>query len=292
MILDFRTELQNEQSLQASSLQKSKFKNHQSSIKRVSEFRHLCAGTPGFHQKPHRAFQAALFFLALAGSLLAGSFSATLPPDAGGNSIRVQGYTFDDRSQSFRVVDEGSLTNPRHGGIDPAMRQAGALAGINGGFFSPEGAPLGQMVADAVVTGRLARGSLTSGVIFRGEKGLILWRTSEYEAKGSPVARQLLQAGPFLVDAGAKVAGLEATKSRPRSFVAHDGKHAWVIATTGSCTLAGLSDALARAGTLGGVTLTRALNLDGGSSTGLWIGGKVVRRPWAKVRNYLAVVPK
>lgn len=235
---------------------------------------------------------AAAFFMAWAALLAAGPFSAALPPDAGGNSIRVEGFSFDDRAHSFRVVDEGSLTAPRYGGLDPAMRQAGAVAGINGGFFSPEGAPLGRMVADGVVTGRLARGSLTSGVIFRGDRGLFLWRVSEYEAKGSPPALQMLQAGPFLLDARAKVAGLEATKSRPRSFVAHDGKHAWVIATAGSCTLAALSDALARAGTLDGVVLARALNLDGGSSTGLWIQGKTVRRPWAKVRNYLAVVPK
>ncbi|MFM7181028.1 MAG: phosphodiester glycosidase family protein [Verrucomicrobiales bacterium] len=235
---------------------------------------------------------AAAFCLAMVGPLVAGPFSVTLPPDAGGNSIRVEGFSFDDRTLSFLVVDEGSLTAPRHGGLDPAMRQAGAIAGINGGFFSPEGAPLGRMVADGVVTGRLARGSLTSGVIFRDDRGLFLWRVAEYEAKGSPVARQMLQAGPFLIDARAKVPGLEATKSRPRSFVAHDGKHAWVIATAGSCTLAGLSEALSRAGTLDGVGLVRALNLDGGSSTGLWMQGKVMRRPWAKVRNYLAVVPK
>lgn len=235
---------------------------------------------------------AAVFLFGIVGALRAGPFSATLPPDARGNSIRVEGYSFDDRNHSFRVVDEGSLAAQRFGGLDPAMRQVRALAGINGGFFSPEGAPLGKMVADGVSTGRLARGSLTSGVIFRGEKGLILWRTAEYEAKGSPPARQMLQAGPFLVDAGAKVAGLEASKSRPRSFVAYDGKHGWVIGTTGPCTLAGLSDALARARTLDGVVLTRALNLDGGSSTGLWIDGKVIRRPWSKVRNYLAVVPK
>jgi hypothetical protein len=230
--------------------------------------------------------------LAAAGSLAAGPFSANLPPDAGGNAIRVEGFSFDDRTHTFRIVDEGSLTAPRHGGLDPAMRQAGAVAGINGGFFSPEGAPLGRMVADGVVTGRLARGSLTSGVIFRDKRGHFLWRVAEYEAKGAPPALQMLQAGPFLIDAKARVAGLEATKSRPRSFVAHDGKHAWVIATTGSCTLAALSDALARAGSLDGVVLARALNLDGGSSAGLWIEGKVVRRPWAKVRNYLAVVPK
>lgn len=231
-------------------------------------------------------------WLVLAGSLAAGPFSAMLPPDAVGNSIRVEGFSFDDRAHSFRLVDEGGLTTPRHGGLDPAMRWAGAVAGINGGFFSPEGAPLGMMVADGAVTGRLARGSLTSGIVFRGDRGLFLWRVAEYEAKGPPAARQMLQAGPFLVDARSRVAGLEATKSRARSFVAHDGNHAWIIATTNSCTLAGLSDSLARAGILDGMTLERVLNLDGGSSTGLWVQGKVVRRPWAKVRNYLAVVPK
>lgn len=230
--------------------------------------------------------------LLLPGPLPGGSFVATLPPAAHGGAIRIEGFSFDDRQHSFRVVDEGGLAAQRHGGLDPAMRWAGAVAGINGGFFSPEGAPLGLMVADGKATGRLARGSLTSGIVFRGERGLILWRVAEYEGKGAPAPRQLLQAGPFLVDAGTRVAGLEATKSRVRSLVAHDGQHGWVIATTGSCTLAGLADALARARELDGIKLQRALNLDGGSSTGLWIEGKTVRRPWSKVRNYLAVVPK
>lgn len=234
----------------------------------------------------------AVCLLATGGAVTAGPFTTALPSTPGGPLIRIEGFSFEDRQHSFRVVDEEGLAAQRHGGLDPAMRWAGAVAGINGGFFSPEGAPLGLMVADGKRTGRLARGSLTSGLIIRTERGLFLWRVAEYEAKGSPEARQLLQAGPFLVDANAKVPGLEATKSRVRSFVAHDGKHGWVIATTSSCTLAGLADALARTAELDGVAIQRALNLDGGSSTGFWIAGKMTRRPWSKVRNYLAVVPK
>ncbi len=220
------------------------------------------------------------------------AFSLRLPHPSGGADLRLDGYTFDDRTHSFRVVNEGGLQNQKLGGLDPAMRSVGALAGINGGFFGPDGAPLGKMVADGTSTGRLARGSLTSGVIFRSERGLALWRVAEYEQKGSPEAKQMLQSGPFLVDAGTEVPGLEATRSRVRSLVLHDQGHGWVIATTSPATLADLSKALAKAGTIGGVRTKRVLNLDGGSSSGLWIGGKSLRRPWKPVRNYLAVVPK
>ena len=39
---------------------------------------------------------------------------------------------------------------------------------------------------------------------------------------------------------------------------------------------------------------SRALNLDGGSSTALWVRSEPVfyEREWKSVRNYLAIVPK
>ena len=65
---------------------------------------------------------------------------------------------------------------------------------------------------------------------------------------------------------------------------------------TGEVTLRDLGAALAAAGQAGGVRAVRALNLDGGSSSCLWIrgapGGPVLRNAWKPVRNYLAIVPK
>ena len=210
---------------------------------------------------------------------------------AGGPALRFDGYVFDDREASLRVVDESSLDKPRFGGIDPAMRSVGALAGVNGGFFSPDGAPLGQMIADGKTTGGIARGALTSGVVYRTAQGVTLARVAEYASRPRPGVSQLLQGGPFLVDAKLAVPGLEASKARTRTLVIHDGAHGWVIGVTGSISLDELARTLASTQTLGGVKIHRALNLDGGSSSACWIAGKSLRTPWKTVRNYLAVVP-
>ncbi len=236
-------------------------------------------------------------WLAVAACGAAAPVDFRLPhPDAGSGPIRVRGYAFDDRTESIRLVDEGSLDHPRFGGIDRAMQAAGAVAGCNGGFFAPDAVPLGLMVADGVATGRLAGGVLTGGVLFRDDRCLLLLRVNEFRSRPRPRIAQLVQAGPLLVDAGRTVAGLDDSKPRCRTILVHDQVHTWAIGVTGEVTLRDLGAALAAAGQAGGVRAVRALNLDGGSSSCLWVrgapGGPVLRNAWKPVRNYLAIVPK
>jgi len=107
-----------------------------------------------------------------------------------------------------------------------------------------------------------------------------------------------LQAGPFLVDAGQPVAGLEAKRAARRSVVATDGAETWAILILDHATLAEAAALLATPGVLGdGKKLIRALNLDGGSSTGLWVRGAGAASPryspeFGTVRNFLGVFPR
>lgn len=112
---------------------------------------------------------------------------------------------------------------------------------------------------------------------------------------GSPPSgqRELLQAGPLLVENSSTVSRLDPTKPAIRSFIAWDGGTRWWIGRSSSCTLAELGAAL-RHGSPASWPVQMALNLDGGRSTNLWIsdsvpGGPVNYRPlWNRpVRNFL-----
>lgn len=200
---------------------------------------------------------------------------------------------FDSRHHAVRVVDQA---DPQAGGgaMDPLMRTHGAVAGVNGGFFTPDFQPLGLMMAAGKSLGRLADGKLLGGIVLShaGEPFLI-WR-NEFRAVSG--VTDLIQAGPRLVDSGAPVAGLERTKSRARTFIATDGGGSWIMGVARSTSLGALADMLATPGLMPHMRVMRALNLDGGNSSALWLrtaGRGVVSEPgWSTVRNYLAIVPR
>ncbi|HSJ04189.1 MAG TPA: phosphodiester glycosidase family protein [Verrucomicrobium sp.] len=174
------------------------------------------------------------------------------------------------------------------------MRASSAVAGCNGGYFTPEFQPLGLEVSAGARTGVLGRGVLQGGVfVVRNGRPTLLWRDEFVEQKG---ITQLLQAGPRLVNGGLPVKGLEATKRRARTFVLTDTAGRWAIGTCRSVTLRELSDLLATKGVVTELEVERALNLDGGSSTGLWwreaSGKDHAEREFGRVRNFLAIVPK
>ena len=110
--------------------------------------------------------------------------------------------------------------------------------------------------------------------------------------------RELIQAGPLLVENGQPVSGLEATKTSARIVVLWDGGTRWWIGRGSPCSLAALGQALANAQPAGWKT-RHALNLDGGRSADLWVSGAisggpfVSRPPWNRpVRNFLVLVAK
>ncbi|MCH7228040.1 phosphodiester glycosidase family protein [Verrucomicrobiaceae bacterium E54] len=165
------------------------------------------------------------------------------------------------------------------------------LAAVNGGFFTPEGQPLGRVVASGKSTGSINRASsLGSG--FYVEKND---RPALVRRQGFSGGSQALQAGPFLVENDRTVPGLGTKVSSARTFIATDGRHGWILARTGACSLADLATALTGA-TIGGIRLRSALNLDGGRSSEIWAsgalpGGPAFTRPlWNKpVRNFLVL---
>lgn len=209
------------------------------------------------------------------------------------DQVKLSLVVFDSRRCRLRVIDQ---PDPRAGGgaITHLMRAHAAVAGVNGGFFTPDFRPLGLVISDRRVIGSFQRSGLISGLALQlGDQPYLIWN-SEYQ--GHSGVADLLQSGPRLLDSGRPVAGLENAKKRARSFIATDGAFLWAIGISEPCSLAALAGALAAPGTLPGLTPLRALNLDGGNSSALWMRtaeGKEISRPgWSTVRNYLAVVAR
>ncbi|WP_051945913.1 phosphodiester glycosidase family protein [Verrucomicrobium sp. BvORR106] len=189
------------------------------------------------------------------------------------------------------------VTQPdRAGAVSLAskMKALGAVAGCNGGYFTPEFQPLGLEVGDGVRTGTWGRGPLLGGVlVVRQGRVSLLWRDEYAEQKG---VTQLLQAGPRLVHAGQAIQGLEPTKRRARTFVLTDQAGKWAIGTCKSVSLQELATLLATPGLFPEMPVKRALNLDGGSSTALWwrtSGGEARgESEFGRVRNFLMLTPR
>ena len=221
----------------------------------------------------------------------------TLPAPAGiefvrrtaGDGVELHIVTFYGKTHTFAVMD-----NP-NGAFDlgSAAAKRGALAAVNGGYFHPDRTPLGLLVRQGATIHPLERAKLLSGLVVVTKDRIALLRTAEFKASSN--VREALQAGPFLVDGGKAVAGLNDTRGAARTVVFADGAGRFGMLICKSATLAETARILATPGLLPGGKITRALNLDGGSSTALWVKREPApfySREWKGVRNYLAVVPR
>ncbi len=204
---------------------------------------------------------------------------------------------FHASTHTFAIIDNGPAGATRYSGLAEAMRKNEALAGCNGGFFHPDHSPSGLMVAGEEATGRFGQGGLLSGVLLSsGRRNPYLLRRAEYDA-GKYKATDLIQSGPFLVDRGVTVKGLSPENSRRRTFVLHDGGKWFALGLSDAFTLAELGDILAQPGLSPARKVHRALNLDGGTSSGLYLdrgspGGGIAVEPVKTVRNFVAIVPR
>ncbi len=197
---------------------------------------------------------------------------------------------------TLRVIDNGGEARPRYSGLAAALRAHGCVAGCNGGFFHENREPSGLMIASDEASGRFGQGALLSGVILSSARGNpYLLRRAEYDAeKYRPT--DLVQSGPFLVDGGTTVRGLSAEKPARRTFVLHDGDRWFALGLSDVLTLAELGEILARPEFSPARPVRRALNLDGGTSSGLYYDGggqsSLSVEPFKTVRNFLGIVPR
>lgn len=217
------------------------------------------------------------------------------------HSILSQGITisavyFDDRKFRLTVADQADGCGSQWLDAKSAALSCDGYAAINGGFFTPEGKPLGLLVASGIKRGSLNNSSLGAGIFISSKNKSAIVRREHYASSSvTNNAENLLQAGPMLVEHGKATIGLSDHNERPRSFIAWNGKHHWAIGHIDSSTLAAAAKALSKT-SLNGFKASTVLNLDGGRSSDLWAGPRVPSGPKTHrsflnkpVRNYLVI---
>ena len=220
------------------------------------------------------------------------------------HSVLSQGITisavyFDDRKFQLTVADQADGCGSQWLDAKSAALSCDGYAAINGGFFTPEGKPLGLLVASGIKRGSLNNSSLGAGIFISSKnKSAIVRRELYAPSSVANNVENILQAGPMLVEHGKATSGLSDQNERPRSFIAWDGNHHWAIGHIDSSTLAGVAKALSET-SLNGFKASTVLNLDGGRSSDLWAGPRVPSGPKTHrsflnkpVRNYLVITSR
>jgi exopolysaccharide biosynthesis protein len=208
----------------------------------------------------------------------------------GSNDAQVIGVQFSASQYEFRVV-------PNLDGIYSSVRevveQRKAVAGVNGGYFKPNFVPVGLRVSRGETSHPLEHSKLLSGALVVRNGSPELRRIAEFA--GTRGVQEAIQSGPFLVETSRPVSGLNNTREAARSFVFTTANADWGIGICRSVTLGQLAQILVAPDLLPHARITRALNLDGGSSTSFYLkmGQTELSSPgWVTVSDYLTVTTK
>ena len=213
----------------------------------------------------------------------------TLTESGTGEQATLDVALFIAKSAILRVIDNPDGKD----NLAAVMRRENCLAGGNGGYFDPENKPVGLLISDGTMVAPLRKARLLSGVLVVSEGRIQILRVAEYSPKRGTTAA--LQCGPFLVDRGRPVPGLNNTRTARRTFVLTAAADRAAIGLCSDATLAELGKILATPGIAPNLKVQRALNLDGGSSSAFWFAGE--RGPFSiseqkAVRNFVAVIAK
>jgi len=209
---------------------------------------------------------------------------------ASGQRATLHFALFSMKTATLRVIDDPSGSR-----LDLAatMQREGCIAGVNGGYFDPDHAPVGLLISDGRLIAPQKKARLLSGVLSVANGRVVIQRAAEFSMKTRATAAR--QAGPFLVEAAKPVASLNNVRAARRTFVATAPGDRAAIGYSSHVTLAQLGALLATPGIAPDMKIQRALNLDGGSSSGFWFDGE--GEPFSiaeqkSVRDYIGVVAK
>ncbi len=203
----------------------------------------------------------------------------------------IKAYAFSSPQHRLIVVDEGD-SSPLYGNLRKAMSQYSCVAGVNGGFFYDDDtkSPIGLVISNGKLISPVStNGFMSVGILYDTGKTIKLERRQKLSTP-LPLIKQAIQSGPFLVENGKVVAGLNNSNKDKRTFVATDGKGKWLIGISSALTLRELANWLAESPPEIGFIVVAALNLDGGSSTAFYNKSTNTHYPSLKrVRNYIGI---
>lgn len=186
----------------------------------------------------------------------------------------------------LKIVDQ-PLRDKEHATIKQAVLREKGFLGINGGYFDLSFQPDGWCVVDGKEITPPSGKKILSGLLSI-PKGKKIPRLDLFSNRPAEVF-SAIQTGPFLIDPGGKM-GIRQKDGplAPRTVIAQTAK-SLVIITTSPITLYDLADQLTTL-YVADEKIDRALNLDGGPSTGIFLqsGDYTIDEPehWP-VRNIL-----
>lgn len=186
---------------------------------------------------------------------------------------------------TLRVLDQPGSERD----LAEVMAGGNFLAGVNGGYFDPEGAPVGLLISGGKTIAPFRKARLLSGVLAARPGKIEIFRAREFPRRGA--WREAIQCGPFLVDHGKSVAGLDDTRSARRTFVLTTSDSRVALGYCAPVTLARLAEILSA---LAPLKVAKALNLDGGSSSAFWCRTSeetVSISSLKSVRDFVAIAP-
>src|SRR6266540_5470987 len=253
-----------------------------------------------------RRFKCAFFFVVLAATAHADwtIVSSASEPGRGGivhrhvvleNGARTERITvdlaiFSTKSCTLRILQNEDGADS----LGAVMGHEKCLAGVNGGYFNENFAPLGLRIANGQMIAPLQRARLITGVLVASSREVQIVRSRGFSRRLGVTAA--IQCGPFLVDRGQPIGGLNNSRLARRTFAATTTGDRALVGVCSGVSLAELSKVLATTSFAEDLRIERALNLDGGSSTGFWFArenGTVFSIHEQKsVRDFVGIVPR
>jgi uncharacterized protein YigE (DUF2233 family) len=186
------------------------------------------------------------------------------------------------------------IDNPDGQSLAAVMKREKYACGVNGGYFDADFKPIGLRVADGATFSPLRRARLITGILLQSDRGIDVVRVSELSHTKKIIAA--IQAGPFLVEGGKRIRGLNDSQLARRTFAGIATNDRAFLGVCSSVSLVQLANILATTSLPANSKLRRAMNLDGGSSSAFWFAREdgsafsiSARKP---VRDFVAVVPK
>ena len=194
---------------------------------------------------------------------------------------------FDETKTALRVLANPGRQSEKQ--LDAWGREHKALAVCNGGYFEVgKREPSGLEIAGGARRGTVVnRGEYGGSLIVRDGKAELVW---DLEFRDAPQITEMVQCSPWLVSDG------KPEPKNARTFILTDGAGHWAMGTAQEVGLRELARLLTTPGAIPEFPVKRALNLDGGPSTGLWFktadGRENLDKPGWIVRNGIAVLPR
>ncbi len=214
----------------------------------------------------------------------------------GPTKVEMKLIFFDEKNCAIRMGV--NATQIMAAALNELGSEAKALAVCNGGYFHAGGdfGPAGLEVAGGKRADEFRgdRGWVGALMVRQDKASLIL----EKEFQDAPDISEFVQCSPWLIDQGhISPLLLQGRDQRnQRTFVLTDGAGRWAIGVCKGVGLLELAQILITPGIISEMKVKRALNLDGGPSTGLWCrnadGREHFEKPGWAVRNAIMVVPR